>query len=316
MSYAFSTGGTPLPDGALERIREEYLQAKKERPSPIWKDILALNGNFYEMLAAGKDVLPLLDNPGYTNLFYGMDNFHQQTTVDLKASKKNREGLHAQHINTLFKLAEAVGAKRLPHPEVPPPPEPLLLEELLDKISEKVGYEIDFPNPFPDEFGIATPRGIAAHRSMYAIYQAWRVKQLAKGPVVEIGAGLGRTAYYAMRMGVTNYTIVDLPESNVLQRNFLLRVGSPAKILSVEGYRENGEAPFDLLLNADGLTEMTEEMAEYYVKRFLRSGRIFLSINHEGNPFTVAGLVPLEGHCLWRYPYALRAGYVEEVFVA
>ena len=41
---------------------------------------------------------------------------------------------------------------------------------------------------------------------------------------MEIGAGMGRTAYYMCKFGLSDYTIVDLPMSNVAQAAFLSRV--------------------------------------------------------------------------------------------
>jgi len=80
--------------------------------------------------------------------------------------------------------------------------ETVSVNEALIGIEVAIGHVIDFPNPFPSEFGIETRRGIASHRGLQALYQAFRVRQMADehgGKVVEIGAGLGRTAYYATR---------------------------------------------------------------------------------------------------------------------
>jgi hypothetical protein len=44
-------------------------------------------------------------------------------------------------------------------------------------------------------------RGVISHRAVQALYQAWRLSQLRAftkgGKTVEIGAGLGRTAWFA-----------------------------------------------------------------------------------------------------------------------
>ncbi len=45
--------------------------------------------------------------------------------------------------------------------------------------------------------------------------------------VLEIGAGLGRTAYYAWRAGIRHYTIVDVPLTAVAQADFLGRTLGP-----------------------------------------------------------------------------------------
>ena len=112
-------------------------------------------------------------------------------------------------------------------------------DQILDQIDGALGLKLDFPNPFPNELGLPSSRGILGFRSIHAIYQAWRIAQIAKGrrdfKVMEIGAGLGRTAYFSNIFGVKNYTIVDIPLTNAAQGYFLGRVLGP------DAVRLNGE---------------------------------------------------------------------------
>ena len=144
--------------------------------------------------------------------------------------------------------------------------------------------------------------------------------------MVEIGAGLGRTAFYARQLGVMNYTIIDLPLTNVAQGYFLGRVMGPDAI----GLFGENPAPirilpptvffgstdhYDLAINVDSLTEMSIDTAGAYCRALSSRADTFLSINHEYNPFTVRELYASLGiRSAARMPYWLRRGYVDEIF--
>ncbi len=132
-------------------------------------------------------------------------------------------------------LSEVLGARRLWNSEAPNLTAALPdVETMMLQLDQAAGFLIDFPNPFPDEIGLVTSRGIASHRAVQALYQAARIASLMKGKsrarIAEIGAGTGRTAYYARKIGITDYTIIDLPMSNVAQANFLGRALGPNMI--------------------------------------------------------------------------------------
>ena len=228
----------------------------------------------------------------------------------------------------MLELGRAVGLRRLRHhdqvePELPD------IDELLGKLDRLFGFSIEFPNPFPNEPGLATARGILSYRGPPALYQAWRIRQLAgsrSNPrVVEIGGGLGRTAYYARRFGITDYTIVDIPMTLVAQANFLGRtLGEDSVALYGEASRDAARVKllppaaffasrrqYDVALNVDSMTEMARDTAQAYCDAIDARATTFLSINHEGLGFTVADLMP--GGMFQRSPYWMRPGYVEEL---
>jgi hypothetical protein len=94
------------------------------------------------------------------------------------------------------------------------------------------------------------------------LYQAWRLKQLSEQygvRVLEVGAGLGRTAYYACRLSVESYTIIDLPFTNLSQANFLSLYNEShtkraIRILPISEMETFDD--FDIFANVDSLTEM------------------------------------------------------------
>lgn len=237
--------------------------------------------------------------------------------------------------DTLRSLAEAVGARRAAYPEVDVDTltrdgdRRFDVDTLLDDIERELGTELDFPNPFPEELGLPSRRGILGFRAIQAAYQGWRIAQLANGDpgfrVLEIGAGLGRTAYYARRFGVREYTILDVPITSAAQGYFLGRVlGADQLSLGAEGGGASLrilpstdlsalEPRFDLIVNVDSLTEMPRAVAQDYWSFARRASPHLLSINHEFNPHTVRELYRAAGLRASRHPYPLRRGYVEEL---
>ena len=269
----------------------------------------------------------MLHNPVLSRLCYGFDELFLplEGRVDpASVLVSTPEWL----CDNLRRLAEAVGAIRLAnpeswsfHPDVDPG-----IETIIEKLDQRFGVRLIFPNPYAGEIGVPTSRGIVSYRTIQAIYQAWRVVSLARQPrVLEIGAGLGRTAFYLKLFGVTEYVAVDVPLSTVAQAHFLGRtIGEDAISLYSEEPRRFRLLPdfqldelagdFDVALNVDALTEMARSTADTYLRFIEDRCRVFLSINHECNAFTVRDLyADNKSATAERHPYWMRRGYVEEV---
>lgn len=239
--------------------------------------------------------------------------------------------------DALISLAEAVGALRLHYPETEPGlhytlfGEPADADAVLDQVEAAIGAPITFPNPYPGELGLLTRRGIAGFRSLQAVYQAWRVAQIVGSRpgarVLEIGAGLGRTAYHAARLGLTDYTIIDIPLTNAAQGYFLGRTlgadrvalfGEPhdsdrVKVLPPEAL-PHLEGRFDLVVNVDSFTELDPVITRAYWDFARQRAGALLSINHELNAHPVRELYQgRPGLRCTRHPYWMRRGYVEEL---
>ena len=77
----------------------------------------------------------------------------------------------------------------------------------------------------------------------------------------------------------------------------------------------DGNAKYDLIVNVDSLTEMDFSTAKGYWQKIKASTNLFLSINHEANPFRVQDLMAEDSLDLdvSRGLYWMRRGYVEEV---
>ena len=239
---------------------------------------------------------------------------------------------HRQSSTTSQRLPQTIGAAPLFHPESPR--EAILsVDEVLFEISKTIGIPIELPNPFPNEFGLRTRAGVLAYKVPMALYQADRLKRLSRlvngNKVLEIGPGMGRTAFYAYKMGI-DYTTVDLPMGIVAQACFLAPAlgedliwmpGDPVKyakgrirLLSPADLRDEC---FSVALNANSLTEMSREQATLFFQQVSRFCKAFLSINHEVNSFTVKDIAQTcEGYeTALRSVVTIRSGYVEELFL-
>ena len=130
--------------------------------------------------------------------------------------------------------------------------------------------------------------------------------------------------------GIKNYTIIDIPLTNVAQSYFLGRcIGNDSILLAGDNLNEDErikiipsnmlpeiKETFDLIVNVDSMTEMPLNIAEDYWSFILSHSKYFLSINHEINPFTIRDLYKTNPKCTVnssRYFYPLRRGYIEEI---
>jgi hypothetical protein len=319
----------------VKRIAASYRLAAKEfsgHGASMWGAFGPQQASILNPLACGDlaTVGKLLADPSQTDFFWGYDDLIK-TFVDHRLAHPEEHPANLKRLyDALVQVAIAVGALRCPYTEANqqmPSPE---VEELLIGIDRVIGVAVDFPNPFRMAFGLATVRGIVTDRAIQAIYQAWRLKQLSmvlRGTkVLEIGAGLGRNAYYARRLGLTDYTLVDIPSTQIAQGYYLESVCG-AGCVSLHGELDNGSIrllspgwlaetreSFDIVLNVDSLVEMDPDVARGYVTFARDRAGAFLSVNHEFNPTRVGDLLRQAGMTpISRSPYWPRSGYVEEV---
>lgn|GEM_PF-4109610 len=170
---------------------------------------------------------------------------------------------------------------------------------------------------------------LSHQRARIAAYQIARIRELVPDArsVVEIGPGMGRSAYYGHLAGL-DYTTIDLPLGIVAQACFLARVVGPDALwfageaeATADGkikllYRAP-EQRFDVALNVDSITEMPTATAFDYFRWAGLHARCLLSINHERNRFTVAQLAKfsIPATIIAKGPCPAWDGYSEEVFL-
>lgn len=334
LEVADETTGTRDPDGVAlaGRIAAVYasnVSAFGGYGDSMWEGINRLAQPIHDLLTRGtaEELAEALDCPHTTNLLLGFDNpvAVPWGFIDEDRNLLSNEvgpDMTARIYRAVVRLAEATGAAQVANPETLTGTA-LPIDDYLSAIDERIGMKLDFPNFYPHEKGLRSRRGIISYRPLQAIYQAYRLKTLGAARVMEIGAGLGRTAYYAHRMGIRDYTIVDIPLSNVAQAHFLSRAlgttevsvagedRAPIRVLGPSFVAETEER-FDVVLNVDSLSEMDPEVAAGYVAFARKSAATLVSINREwaDRPRT-ADLV--ENAAVLRMPYWMRDGYVEEI---
>lgn len=178
--------------------------------------------------------------------------------------------------------------------------------------------------------GIFTTRGVIKMRSVHSLHFISRIKEILKeniinSTILEIGGGLGRNAYYAKKMGVKKYIIIDLPSTSIMSSYYLGKTlgeenvtlygensNNYAHILPPNEYSSN---KVDLVVQFDGLTEMGLINSTKYMDTFNTISPLFLSINHEANTYTVNNLYKNNNNIarIYRFPSWYRDGYVEEL---
>jgi hypothetical protein len=329
----YTAGESCNDERLIDRLIQSY-SLRSESPSGQWSDIFLDRHADISKAFAARDrprIEEILRNPASSDIFYGFDS----TAKSLRLGGQRIEDRRAPDLtlDSLAALAEAVGARNLEFPEnyYILRKNRIHADEVLDQIDKAVGFKVSVPTPYPSEYGLVSRRGIVSYRMPQALYQAWRISKLVEGipnpKVLEIGGGLGRTAFHARQFGIRDYTIIDIPVSSLAQGYFLGRTlgeenvslfGEQATEDQVKimppGFFLDGTERYDLVVNADSLTEIGRAAADRYWSAIQSRAAKLLSINHEANEFTVAQLIRDGKHVSTsRMPYWMRRGFVEEV---
>jgi hypothetical protein len=218
------------------------------------------------------------------------------------------------------------------------------VEDVVKSIEERLGIGLTAPKVATGLFGLVTSGGVFDLRALDALYAAHRIRELAapaNKSVCEIGAGLGWTAFYAILMGISKYTIIDLPIMNVLQGYCLIK-SLPNASVALAGETANNGSPqihvctthdfdrlelsqFSLFFNQDSFPEIGRKNLHKYLIgiRDTRGARL-LSINQESegrsNSSEQQMIVSRETQTIggfrrvYRFLHWMRPGYVEELF--
>lgn len=339
----------PLTDTLIERIYFflKSVNIQKNKDSLMWSqrshDAISqfqIDGEF-----CIRKVKTILDDPINSCLFNGFHCF----LLDNNISYKSKAGLLYLKwlpkllLNKVIRLSEATEIIPKFNPEEDTQNrcasfwDESSISTILGKLEEQLKISIEFPNPFKNEYGIQTQRGLISARPCDAIYQAFRLNSLnnlfGHKKIVEIGGGLGRTAYYAHKYGIEDYTIVDLPHVVVAQALFIgqtlgeKRVVLPneekvqknnncIKLTTPDLFFRNNDN-YDICLNADSFVEMDFEIAKKYIQKLQKNSKVLLSINQEAYKFRLFDCLKLSDikNNRLRYPYWMRMGYVEDLII-
>jgi hypothetical protein len=339
---------------AFRAATKDRTAAKSSTREDVWTGITAHQSRFASILGRGDhDELALyLCNISRHDAAVGIiqgDVEHTRITRD----RAYRDFLALMTKDKLVSLAEAVGALAVENPEqgaygVSLHTDP---DELVARISNRLGLDIAPPDVDGGLFKLATNGGLFGERDVNAIFTAWLLKGILQARtrarhesarICEIGGGSGRVAYWGRRLGLTSHTIIDLPHVNVVQGYYLLK-SFPAEQVVLYGEQSTvGDAAltiwpnhaihelegreYDLVLNQDSMPEMSRQTVEDYLLWISRACQgLFVSINHESKPPYGTNLVHVSVpeaiaeiggfERQDRYPYWLRKGYVVELYL-
>ena len=301
-----------------------------------WEDIykeLKLNSLIKELNEKdNKFFYEIISKPHESDIHYG---FSDITKSYISSHRYLDFYNHETIYDCIFRIACSLGIVRLPEVYHKNNNKNFSSEELIDKIFENLGVKSDFKNTYSMEKGIKTKYGIISYAPIQQLYHAIKVLEITKDiknpKVLEIGAGIGCSAYHAWNFGIKDYSIVDLPLgcisigfnlSNLIGEDNLLfgieaenqiEIEKKIKILTSNNLEITKN--FDLIINCDSITEMSKQQADEYVNFASKKAKFFLSINHEGNSFTVdqifskSSFDKISRNLTW-----YRQGYVEELF--
>jgi hypothetical protein len=176
------------------------------------------------------------------------------------------------------------------------------------------------------ELALRSGRALLARDQLQSVQSA--LASVGGNSAVEIGPGVGHCAFFAHQAGI-DYTTIDLPLGVVAQACFLGRAVGPSRIwfdgdgqaaasdqIKLLSVARLPERRFDVALNVDSMPEISLAAALAYAEWMNEHARVFVSINHEANPFRVRDVararLSFARSC--RSPWNARAGYVEEMF--
>ena len=242
----------------------------------------------------------------------GFDQAGPETaTLDADPMQQNAQGRRIYH--ALMRLGTGLGVIRAWNPEQAEN-FPYLTEdttaEAVAAIRGALRLTGDFPRTTQGAWGIGTEHGLLSYRQALTLGYLREVDaHLARtgrryGHIVEIGGGLGRMAFNLARRAETPVTVVDLPLVGVMQSAFLTANGVPntlwperletapghVNLVSAFDTRALGRLKAPLVLNFDGLVEMTRDTQDGYFDLIRRLGGDLLSINHEAARMTGQGI--------------------------
>lgn len=247
------------------------------------------------------------------------------------------------YLDKLVCLAESLGVLDVENPEQSVQWGANLyhdIDDLVEQIEVAIGIPIAPPVGVIPVDGLSTARGPLHYRYFNALYAALRVRALVHedSGVCEYGGGLGLVAHYARQLGMRDYTLYDLPLSNLFAGHYLIGT------LGAEAVRLHGEDPrpgtvsvlpywscldapagaFELALNQDSFPEIDPTLVGEYIRQIERTtSKYFLSINQEARAAmgsrrqnSVPALIRdhAEFHRMYRMQYWIREGYVEELY--
>lgn len=195
--------------------------------SAHWEDMYSIGDkkNFHKQLIKMSDENFFYEvaNPSKNDLHFGFGDICKHVLENPRISYFY---LNKKVYDTIFRLACSIGVRKFPEVyhflkfDFDSP------DQMLDDIFKELGNESNFPNIFKGEFGLNTKYGVVSFAPIQQMYHAMKILEFSKiyqikSPrVLEIGAGLGLSAYHARNFKIKDYTILDLSLGSLSQAFF------------------------------------------------------------------------------------------------
>lgn len=325
----------------------EILQKEKK---DVWRDLEDnMHQDFLDCLHNNdsKRLAAYLCNMASNNATHGLSQGAQTTTV-LQQNLAARERVASLYFDRIVCLAEMMGCLPVEQPEQGRFGENIkcLVDEVVQLIESEMGFPILPPQIEGGLFGLKLRDGILAQRDIFALEAALRLKSITEftglSAVGEIGAGIGKAAFWSWKMGVRDYSIFDLPYVSVISAFYLIKA-LPLKSVVLYGEREiesknaikiyphwcfkdTARKRIEIILNQDSFPEMDDAIVLDYLQTMKWTGvKYFLSLNQEGMERSMSFERKQGRVCVWtdrvqgfqrihRTKAWTRPGYVEELF--
>ena len=230
------------------------------------------------------------------SLAYGISDYNSVNVKEFGKAASLESAVLVK--DQMVALGEAIGAIRKTN-------DPIHIDSEILLSFVKDLLKVDITPPWIDGGLIKTKIGgvFFSSRDVYSIYTAKRLHDITgiNGSVAEIGAGVGKVALYAHRFGISDYSIFDLPITNLAQGWYLLKSGLNVVLYgedSIDGavrvmpyFMFGQDRKYTVTMNQDGFPEMGGDIVAYYLEKIKANSQFLLSINHEeGKPYFAFGL--------------------------
>lgn len=316
-------------------IKDEAMSPMRREGEDLWTSLI--RDELPDLMQAidqkdAKGLSDFLQHFGESYVWFGGIT----TCIDGYNRNLSKDHIALTYYDKLVCLAEYLGVVRFESPESGPWGDNLQMDinKIIALIEDYLAISISPPSGAIYTDGLVTNKGLLHYRHINSLYSAVRLKELnaTNQPCLEFGGGLGITALYASRLGIKNYTMLDLPITCLLAGNYLLNsMGGEAVSLYGEPQSDNNikilpywnclDLPseyFHTTLNQDSFPEIADNLLREFLLQIKRvTVNEFLSINHECfYPKTVNNFV---SHTVgykkkYRSKYWIREGYIEELW--
>ena len=303
-------------EAAVARALAQWSQGRTAGQGQDAEWVRALDAQDWGEVAA---ILARLGRAPVARGLLGGDRQHRRAAEDRTFAAERAFRTH----DALLSLAELAGAVPIENPDVGPwgRTRKIGAGALFREIEAALQADLAPPPTIGAYLGIEVRERLVLHlRMIEAVHQAWRVRAVADmlglSRVAEVGGGVGLSAWYARRLGLSDYRLVAPPAAGALQAGVLAPL-SPAVEIG-----DQVDIPLDLLV-AEDLGAAPPDQVSAHLRNAVRQGaRAFLAFGQDAAPDparagpTLLALAEASGwRRVARARHGVRPGCWEELYL-